>query len=88
MKGRDVLFSAFKAVDLTTLLVGAKAAADARREEREAIFIMVEVLSFLSAAIEGWAVRVDGGRGAPHAHTSRVKIRFNLPLFVPLTDHA
>lgn len=43
MKGRDVLFSAFKAVDLTTLLVGAKAEADARREERAAIFIMVEV---------------------------------------------
>ena len=43
MKGRDVLFSAFNAVDLTTLEVGAKAAAEPARRERAAIFIMVEV---------------------------------------------
>jgi hypothetical protein len=41
MNGRDVLFSAFKAVDLTTLVVGAKAAADPARRERAANFIMV-----------------------------------------------
>jgi hypothetical protein len=41
MKGRDTLFSAFKEVDLTTLLVGAKADAEARMAERAAIFIMV-----------------------------------------------
>ena len=41
MNGRDVLFSAFKAVDLTTSVVGAKAAADPARRERAAIFIMV-----------------------------------------------
>jgi len=44
MNGRDVLFSAFKAVDLTTLVVGAKAAADPARRERAAIFIMVATL--------------------------------------------
>lgn len=42
MKGRDVLFSAFKAVvDLTTLLLGANATAELARRERAAIFIMV-----------------------------------------------
>lgn len=42
MKGREALFSAFKEVDLTAFLAGAKAAAPAIREEIRAVFIMVE----------------------------------------------
>ena len=42
MNGREVLFSAFKAVvDLTTLLLGANATAELARRDRAAIFIMV-----------------------------------------------
>ena len=41
MKGRDWLFSAFKAVDDLAMGTGAKAAADPARRERAAIFIMV-----------------------------------------------
>ena len=42
MKGREALFSAFKEVDLTAFLAGAKAVAPAIREEIRAVFIMVE----------------------------------------------
>jgi len=53
MKGREVLFSAFKAVDLTTLLAGANAAAELARRERAAIFIMVTVSNYLSSRRAG-----------------------------------
>jgi len=41
MKGRALLFSAFKAVEDLANWAGAKAAADPARRERAAIFIMV-----------------------------------------------
>lgn len=41
MKGRETLFSAFKEVDLTAFLAGAKAAAEEREARIAAIFIMV-----------------------------------------------
>jgi hypothetical protein len=61
MKGRDTLFSAFKEVDLTTLLlVGANAAAEPARRERAAIFIMVAVFEFIPCCCEAvYAVKTD-----------------------------
>lgn len=41
MKGRALLFSAFKAVEDLAIWAGAKAAADPARRERAVIFIMV-----------------------------------------------
>jgi hypothetical protein len=41
MKGRALLFSAFKAVEDLAIWAGAKAAADPARRERAVIFIIV-----------------------------------------------
>jgi hypothetical protein len=43
MKGRALLFSAFKAEEDLAIWAGAKAAADPARRERAVIFIMVLV---------------------------------------------
>jgi hypothetical protein len=80
MKGRDTLFSAFKEVDLTTLLVGAKADAEARMAERAAIFIMVGRVQLIIGREER-----KGGSYVALLKLVWGKIWFNVPIYCLLT---